>query len=62
VYSGFYKHRKEEKEVNKFIFNSRDYHIKRALIRAGWELANSKTAFYKLKWTYKDKAEDYNYL
>ena len=43
-----------------FIFNSKDTHIKEALISRGWvESSDKQSILYHLKWTYKDQPEDY---
>ena len=39
-----------------FIINSRDNHIKEALVRRGWvESTDRKSVLFHLKWTYKDE-------
>ena len=48
------------KENKFFIFNSRDFHIRRALIKRGWvENKDTHSSFFNLKYTYKDEPNDY---
>lgn len=40
--------------------NSRDQHIREALIKKGWiELQDISDGFYHLKWVYSDNSNDY---
>ncbi len=43
--------------------NSRDQHIREALIKRGWiELHDISDSFYHLKWVYSDNSNDYSNL
>lgn len=43
-----------------FVMNSRDYHIREALIKRGWiELEDISDSFFHLKWVYSDTQSDY---
>lgn len=46
-----------------FMMNSRDKHIKDALIRRGWiESVQRDSVLFHLKWVYKDNLNDYTML
>jgi hypothetical protein len=43
-----------------FIMNSKDEHIKNALLKRGWvELDDKLSTFFHLKWVYSDTSADY---
>ena len=43
--------------------NSRDHHIREALIKKGWiELHDISDNFFHLKWVYSDSPNDYSNL
>lgn len=43
-----------------FVMNSRDYHIREALVKKGWiELKDISDNFFHLKWVYADSSHDY---
>lgn len=52
------------KQTNKvFVMNSRDYHIREALIKKGWiQLQDISDNFFHLKWVYSDSPNDYSNL
>lgn len=46
-----------------FVMNSKDKHIKEALLRNGWvEAVDSSSLFFHLKWVYTDTLNDYTNL
>lgn len=52
---------KEDTKI--FMMNSRDMHIKNALLSRGWvESGDKDSKLFHLKWVYKDKNEDYDPL
>ena len=45
------------------MFNSRDFHIRRALLKGGWvENKVQSSMFHNLKYSYKDEPVDYKIM